>query len=868
MSNITPENQGENWFTPPIPDRPVITSQAAGTAGATAFADAITKAIKRPYSGGPIDVRIIDIDRSTLNKLEATLATQLKNIKNITAAGIAPSTEVLKNAKKTADTIDQTYQQSKKHARELIGLEDMRGARAYKVQQTLNDSTTNIIKRMTEVGMRGTTLASGSGMLVSGTPIAYRYLTDKGQETAEIPAQAGRQAIEAYRRAMGQGKTTNQLSEQEITGQRIITDYTARQLSNEEKKNKERMQSIKYIREEVTANKEIERVTKEAAKILGGSPGNAIRQLQTRGILKNQMIRGIPVEFGGQIIAQDLSQDQIRVLLERARSGVNLSDKEKAQLQGLTTSVQEDLRAGRGQRSTFNVKEFAGALMSGNFGGAFKEGMQALPFAGGLAERLQARGTTLSEAGLARGGGIGALQRLGGFGIGGLATGLSPVGLFAAYEIAQRGLGQYRQGLGIGQITGQGFEAGQTARLAAFGQGINPFDILSGRTALEIQTGARQQGFQGGLADRISVALGDLVNKGIGDWQTNLVALSQAIREGGQTIGGFSRTMQDLRNVARDTQTSVADLTKAYIAYQDTIVKGGGSAQGAGEKFAALQSVLGGLGKPFQGSAAAAVGGQWLTHLGPQIAAMAGVPIWRVPSLSPAAQGRAIDRVIEVAIAPYQNRGMTINSMAQMIAFVDAAIPSSIFYGLDAPQISAILRAYKNGAFEHASRQEVIKSSVAANKGGGSFFGHVWGDITGQRHQGLAHDIGSAVGHLTSGGNSTTYEERQINTLLGGLQRAGVTQAEITAIRNTLESSRQSSDKNRKGFGGFMNRDLLAPNEFQRTLNAIEKQVQTKKFIIEFGPQAKKFFKVTNPSYQAAVEGRGSMQGTQPNPGG
>ena len=126
----------------------------------------------------------------------------------------------------------------------------------------------------------------------------------------------------------------------------------------------------------------------------------------------------------------------------------------------------------------------------------------------------------------------------------------------------------------LGQVTGEGYKAGISARFQAFRMGANPFDILSPGTASEIVSGVRGQGFRGGRARAYQGAVADIY-KDLGlDVQTITSMAEIFVRNG--RLDDFRASMENLDDIAKDTGVSVQAVAEQFKNLNDQLIRGGG----------------------------------------------------------------------------------------------------------------------------------------------------------------------------------------------------------------------------------------------------------------------------------------------------
>jgi hypothetical protein len=855
VSNINPEPpqnpRDDPFFTPPvegeagqlsIPGMEKLNEQIADVLKET------RKQPSRPYSGGILDVRIKDFDKTAITRLEASLAAQLQNVQNIMMAGISPSVQSVQDINATYEKLNRTHAQTKGHTREIIGLEDVRNKRAKDVHDTLQMQTDELVKQL--------------GFTKDVKSIRYRFLNETNVTTPTDPIteEQARQAIEATKKAQAEGRAN--VTEDEIRGEQILQDLTARRLDSIEQI---RRKKIETVRSDAKAAAEEEKHAQKAEQLIRGrSTKSLLRDLESRGILKRAPGQVEPqltsvTALGDVIQAETLNRSQIKDLLDHfhevgqdtQKLAEKYGDQERARLIGLEQTIQGEMSRGAA-RNTFNVKETLSALASGDWGTALREGTQALPMFGGLAQSGTRAGESLMTRGLAARGLSGLLQRGLGAGLMRSPLLLSPAGIFGGYEVAQRLLGQRRATTEIGQLTGQGAMAGIGARFQAFTQGINPFDMLSGRTAMEIQRAVRSEGYGGGAAGRISGTLGDLVNKGIGDWQTNLQTLSVALANssGGtkqldETLATFSHAMGDLRNMSRETNISVADLSKGFQGFVQQIVQSGGSLETATKRYEALHSAVAGI-PGFQGTIGQQTFDQWAQTIGPMAQIATGTAPWNV-SVGTRQALKALDTMIE-QIRIGKPAGIGWHEYARMLEyFARTAGAPPILVGLSAAQIYGLLTKGSASMFENAGRQTDVNRGI---------------DTAHSRESAIStgYDRASAVAGM-SGNNA------QVNQVFGNEQRAE--QTYIRTLAQTLKNAGQSKAQIDRILAPLYQTEITRPGQSNDPFQDAQKRVEDviHHIKIDLTPSAKRHLTARSDKERNWYYGTGSGVGVTRNDG-
>jgi hypothetical protein len=126
----------------------------------------------------------------------------------------------------------------------------------------------------------------------------------------------------------------------------------------------------------------------------------------------------------------------------------------------------------------------------------------------------------------------------------------------------------------LGQVTGEGYRAGIGARMQAFRLGMNPFDTVSNEVATAIVQGVRSQGFRGQMAREFENSIKDIY-KQTGLPVDQIAAIGELYARGGR-LDQFRQTMEDLDNIARDTNQSVATVAETMKSFNDVLVGQGG----------------------------------------------------------------------------------------------------------------------------------------------------------------------------------------------------------------------------------------------------------------------------------------------------
>lgn len=247
-----------------------------------------------------------------------------------------------------------------------------------------------------------------------------------------------------------------------------------------------------------------------------------------------------------------VSEAEATEILSRPRS-----NRERQRLVGAL----RDKMASEKESPQFKPSEFIGKLMHGDIGGAIGEAGQKSK----LATKAEA---AMAHAGVTRGGFAGAaLLRLAPL-VGALGR---PAALIAVQQALTRGMRQVNASRELGAVTGGGFAEGNRARLSALGAGINPFDMLSVGEAQQAQRAAREAGYSGGKANRVSDVITDLrQDLGIPIKESaDLVVTS--MRDVGMTTDQVRAQMSGLDDATRSAHTSITQLVGAIQTSMNTL---------------------------------------------------------------------------------------------------------------------------------------------------------------------------------------------------------------------------------------------------------------------------------------------------------
>lgn len=145
-----------------------------------------------------------------------------------------------------------------------------------------------------------------------------------------------------------------------------------------------------------------------------------------------------------------------------------------------------------------------------------------------------------------------------------------------------------------GLITGEGRRAGISSYYHGFKMGLNPLDLVSQRTAQNIEVGVREQGFSGHQANRAGEASVKLINDLGIDYQKAIELVTDNLRHGTESMKEFVSQMHELKDIAKETGLSMKDIVNNMSDFvQKSVEAGGRSAQRpAGHLYKTLESTL------------------------------------------------------------------------------------------------------------------------------------------------------------------------------------------------------------------------------------------------------------------------------------
>jgi hypothetical protein len=463
-------------------------------------------------------------------------------------------------------------------------------------------------------------------------------------------------------------------TERATTSQRQSADLSRKQAEHRQKE-------ITQLQKNVQFQKAIQQAEKEMTT----ATGRRVDKLAQEGKLYDQRTKMFTVPGRDDPV----NREQFQQVLSAG------TDEEKQ-------AIAQQIALGRSQRQGpirvqqgFRVQELIQALLGGNFGAAAGELMQQTR--GG--ESLVRRGTEQAAMG-------GIFNRLGGGSMRLAGMALRPAALLGAQQAFTRINSQVQETRQIGMATGEGFRAGAGARSQAFFQGLNPFDILSGRQAIEMQREARGRGFRGDQANAVVQTVGDVFNRLGTDWKESLDLADESIRRGGMSLGEFKDTMMGLRDTAKETNTSVGELQKSLASFVTERVQAGGTAAGAAAQLTGLEKALGGR----AGGRAGAVSAQFLQAAGPMIAVTSGVPPALAATLSPQQVAEAIDKLIKPWVDGKPD-GMPWRTWAATVLMF--GVP--IFQGMNAEDVAIVLKSWaeSKGGFAKEIRQQALEGGIS-----------------------------------------------------------------------------------------------------------------------------------------------------------
>jgi hypothetical protein len=263
----------------------------------------------------------------------------------------------------------------------------------------------------------------------------------------------------------------------------------------------------------------------------------------------------------GQTV-QQVPMTEVQRILQKQASGQALSGDEKQIYGKLSANVQRDLT---GRAMGIGLDDFS-------HGGLAAKGRNAMALASGAMTGhfdMAALGSLLPSP-------------------------LVSAGLIGGYEFMNKvivpALAQRRALTQLGQISGQGFEAGLGARVEAFGMGANPFDMISQSTAMAIVKGVREAGFSGAIAQQLDQGVkGTIEDLGI-SVDSSIKMMSTAMRQGQESVKQIADEMKGFDTAARAAGESVQQFTDNVQATSDTLRNEIGSGRNATGEATGLES--------------------------------------------------------------------------------------------------------------------------------------------------------------------------------------------------------------------------------------------------------------------------------------
>ena len=664
--------------------------------------------------------------------------------------------------------------------------------------------------------------------------VTYHYV-DEGGRPQESTESLRHFQQRAERIAQGKG------SPEDIeTHQRVITDLVSRQAEDEAKIDKHYQDRLKAINRQVKDQQEFERSNKRVDDLLKRGTGYIVDRARGLGVITGTKLgegtlHYIQRDEGKRVIGTaQMSEDEFGELMRASHAGQMTPEQQKQY-----DDIRETLRravpiGGRGvtgqDSEHFRITEVISNLARGNFGGAIGEMMQRFPSRSldrlnEAAVRAGTRVTTsLGGGGMATATGN-LIPR-----VVGLAT--TPAGVFGAFEAARYGLDFRRRAMEAGMITGEGPGAGLALRGSALLQGVNPFDIVSQRQAIEFQIAARQQGFRGRDADALSQIMGDVVNHLGTDWKQALELTVRATQEGGSTLKEFRNTLMDLRDTARETGTSVQSLQEGLNQWSQAVISAGGTQRQATRGFNMFQQTFRNtfLGKPIGAQQLQ----QWMQQSSPILAMSQGIPIWNAMNMQPQQRARALDQFV-TRINQQRPRGMGIQEWARQLSVM--GLPQ--LQGLDAQGILALLRTQSRGGFTagamRADAQQLYEDARRAT----THHGRAWTLIHHPVRYAQQDLVPEEIRHGVSGAVHA----------IGGLLHHG--------------DSRMSPEQAMRNYN-IANNIIAQMKQQGYTADQMQRRVQVE---IKMHPDLKRFL-LASSEYQDYLKGHRGGQGVQRPPGG
>jgi len=142
-----------------------------------------------------------------------------------------------------------------------------------------------------------------------------------------------------------------------------------------------------------------------------------------------------------------------------------------------------------------------------------------------------------------------------------------------------------------GQITGEGYRAGLSAKIRGFTMGMNPFDTITSQVANSIIDAVRSQGFRGEMERNFEDTIKGIY-KDTGLPVEQIAALGEIYARTGR-LDEFRHSMEDLDKIAKDTSQSVASVATQFQTLNDALVVRSGNTQTG--RVGAIVSALGSI---------------------------------------------------------------------------------------------------------------------------------------------------------------------------------------------------------------------------------------------------------------------------------
>jgi hypothetical protein len=136
----------------------------------------------------------------------------------------------------------------------------------------------------------------------------------------------------------------------------------------------------------------------------------------------------------------------------------------------------------------------------------------------------------------------------------------------------------YRATVQSGQLTGEGFGAGVSARYRAFRIGLNPFDTITSEIANQIVESVRTAGFTGDRARSLYGTVAS-VYRDLGlNIQTTTQIISDATRVGGESLRQISDELHGFDDAAHNLQMNINQYAESVMQVSGVFRAAGGGA--------------------------------------------------------------------------------------------------------------------------------------------------------------------------------------------------------------------------------------------------------------------------------------------------